>query len=218
MFVDIHSHRYNSLPNVIRVSHCDPDRMIDPTSFFSIGIHPWNVHQNSLDVEMDVLKSRLNDNHLLMIGECGLDKIKGGDWALQKDVFLRQVAIAESIGLPLIIHCVKSYNEMIDIHRDHHSVPWIFHAFNGSPQLAVQLCKLGFYLSMGQRQLVSSKGQEALQSIALDRLFFETDDTDDDIIATYALAASILSMPLLELIAKLECNFKSVVKADFLFI
>ena len=218
MYIDIHSHRDHSTPDIIRVCHCDSDGAMGPSGFYSVGIHPWNVQHVNLDEQLELMKSLVNDDRLLMIGECGLDKTKGADWALQNNAFLHQVELAEMVNKPLIIHCVKSYNEMIDIHRNHHSVPWIFHAFNGSAQLALQLCKLGFYLSMGQRQLMSTKGQKTLRSVALDRLFFETDDTDDDIIATYALAASVLSMPLPELEAKVEGNFKSVVKADFLFV
>jgi TatD DNase family protein len=218
MYIDIHSHRDHSTPDIIRVCHCDSDGAMGPSGFYSVGIHPWNVQHVNLDEQLELMKSLVNDDRLLMIGECGLDKTKGADWALQNNAFLHQVELAEMVNKPLIIHCVKSYNEMIDIHRNHHSVPWIFHAFNGKPQLAVQLCKLGFYLSMGQRQLRSPKGQEALRFIALDRLFLETDDTDDDIVESYTLAARVLSMSVPNLIDRIAINFKSVMKTDFPFV
>lgn len=51
----------------------------------------------------------------LAIGEAGLDKLASADILLQKEVLIRQILLSESVGKPLVIHCVKAFNELIEL-------------------------------------------------------------------------------------------------------
>ena len=46
---------------------------------------------------------------VLAIGEAGLDRLGPADILLQKEVFVRQILLSESVGKPLVIHCVKAF-------------------------------------------------------------------------------------------------------------
>lgn len=99
---------------------------------------------------------------------------------------------------PLIIHCVRAYEEVLAIKKEWGTqgdvIPWIFHGFNKKPAVAQMLLRAGAYLSFGAALLVP--GSPAAQSLAIcppGRYFLETDDRNDvSIAAVYAAAAAIL--------------------------
>ena len=49
--------------------------------------------------------------------EAGLDKLASADILLQKEVLIRQILLSESVGKPLVIHCVKAFNELIELKK-----------------------------------------------------------------------------------------------------
>ena len=98
--------------------------------------------------------------------------------------------MAEECAKPLIIHCVKAWQEIIAAKkRIRPHVPWIIHGFRGNGELAVQLVNQGFYLSFGEYFNV-----EALQAVWPDRLLVETDDKQIDIRLVYTKLAEALSV------------------------
>ena len=208
LFVDIHSHQIHLQKDVLRVLNCYPHQVSLMTSVYSCGIHPWYVNADSLEDDVKLLNDLSNDKKMLMIGECGLDKSKHVPWGDQLNAFQAQILLAEQIQKPLIIHCVNAYNEVIDLHRQHHSVPWLIHGFNGHPQLAEQLCREGFYLSFGQKQITNPKTREALLKVPLSQIFFETDDTSDTIVETYGQAAVLLNLSVDQLKLNVQLNFE----------
>lgn len=51
------------------------------------------------------------------IGECGLDKYSQVDFDIQKQYFIKQIELSELTHKPLIIHCVKAYNELLNLKK-----------------------------------------------------------------------------------------------------
>ncbi|MBQ5461586.1 MAG: TatD family hydrolase, partial [Bacteroidaceae bacterium] len=105
-FVDIHTHKLPEEPQnslhgkIITVVNCLPNADIERFEYCSVGIHPWDVTKNWQD-DFEILKKRVLQPQVVAIGECGLDKLRGGEWSLQKDCFQAQIDLAKQTGKPL---------------------------------------------------------------------------------------------------------------------
>jgi TatD DNase family protein len=139
-----------------------------------------------------------------------LDKLKGPGINKQIEIFKRQILLSEDFHLPVILHCVKSWNELRVLKRElNPKQTWIFHGFTKS-SLTEEVLKEGIYISIGHAILTSSTLQSALKNIPLNRLFLETDDAECAIEEIYAKVSELKNIPLSELQSQLEENFKNV--------
>lgn len=183
---DIHTHKIASQPpegyKLVSIVNTYPHTAnlvnIDDV-YYSCGMHPWYL--DNAREQFDRLKEVVKNNRVVAVGEAGLDKIQGGDWLLQMEYFRKQIELAEEIQKPLIIHCVKAWNELIDLHKEY--MPkntWIVHGFRGKPELAEQLVRKGIKISLG-----NSFNPQVLKRISLDSIFCETDDNNISILSIY---------------------------------
>lgn len=143
------------------------------------GIHPWVVADIG-DVEEAL--SRLRDLDVDGIGELGLDRLRAADddaWERQRAVFRAQLALARQRDLPVVLHCVRAFPELLAIcERD--GVPrrgGMVHAWAGPPDQVERAQRLGLYVSFGT--LVANerarKARHSVPQVAADRLLVETD-------------------------------------------
>jgi TatD DNase family protein len=210
IFYDVHSHKLSENENVVTVHSIDlglkgnavfgvEDVRRRPHELFSAGIHPWNPDAS----KTAELKELALLSNVVAIGEAGLDKLKN-DFEMQKQLFEIQVQIAEKTGKPLIIHCVRAWNELLDVRkRFKPSVAWIIHGFRGGEKLAGQLIYAGMYLSFGKNFHPESlkKAWEA------GRLLTETDDDNTDIRNVYESISETLNISQEELSAEAATAF-----------
>jgi TatD DNase family protein len=177
-----------------------------------MGLHPWYISEKECSRQMKMVSKTVADKRVLAIGETGLDKLAETGFNLQKKIFQQHIEIAEEHNKPLIIHAVKTFNEIITLKKESRSnIPWIIHGFNGKIQLADMLIQHGFYLSFGQALM--SKNPTIHKSIAkvpYDRFFLETDDSEYRIIDIYEKAAVGLHIDLASLKRQLAINFRKV--------
>lgn len=163
--------------------------------WFSVGIHPWRIENYQKHYPWEELHHFLSLPQMLAIGEAGIDKICGVSLDEQERVFLHQAEMAEEIGKPLIIHMVKSADEMVRIRKQMRpSVPWIIHGFRGKPAQAQQLLRHDFCLSFG-----ALYHPESLNLTPLSRLFLETDEADVSIESLVERASEIKGINLEEM-------------------
>jgi TatD DNase family protein len=164
---------------------------------YSIGFHPYNVGKADEKETLETVRTATRHPNIFAIGEIGLDKAIDAPLDLQKRVFEKQVEIAESARLPVILHVVRAFNEMIEFMKAHKpAVPMIIHGYNGSREMAEALVKAGFMVSFGEAIAGEhSKIVEALLSVPLDRLFLETDEGLLDIREIYHTAAEVKGIP-----------------------
>lgn len=176
----------------------------------SIGLHPWHLQDHEAD--MRELERYATLPNVLAIGECGLDKACSTDMQLQVAVFEQQATLAQRIGKPLIIHCVRAHEEVVAIlKRQHITVPVIFHGFNKSEQLAARLLKDGYYLSFGSAILrENAPALGVLQDVPTTKFFLETDNSGLPIADIYARAAEIRKTTQDAIILQTKANFKAV--------
>jgi TatD DNase family protein len=183
-FINIHSHHCNGseyicIRNVIAGKEDIPD---SENVFFSYGFHPWFIdNREEVEVQLAQMSNIITRDQCLMIGECGLDKVCETPMDWQEKVFIQQIQISERLNLPMIIHCVKAFEEVLKIRKEMKAKqPWIFHGYGGSQQLAERIVKEGCYLSFGKLIFQSgSKSLATLKSIDPSQFFLETDEADD---------------------------------------
>lgn len=213
MYIDIHRHSADpGTANIfIRNLFHNQTNEIIPGSFFSVGLHPWNVNLNTLTKDVNQVLACADNPLIVAVGETGLDKkIKTG-LEIQLRAFELQIEIAKSANKPMIIHCVGAYNEIFELKlKSGATKPWLLHWFNANVQMGLQLVSKGFYLSFGHMLFKKdSKACKAFTQMPLEFIFFETDDAGYEIDEIYHRASELLAIPLSVLEKKIEQNFES---------
>ena len=174
--------------------------------YASVGIHPWHLTLENSESQWEALRQSVKDKRIIAIGECGLDKLQGPSLELQTSLFKQEATLAEECSLPLIIHCVKAFNELIQLKKEiSPRQPWIIHGFRGKLPLAADCIRHGFYLSIG-----SHFQENALKAIPLDRLFIETDESEESIESIYQRIAEIKGISQQELLEAINKNVREV--------
>lgn len=211
IYYNIHTHYDFQEPDVILIrnfnvgeygSFCGLDIQ---HSFFSLGIHPWKLRESELSGNITYIEQNAIFDSIKAIGECGLDKLSPVSMELQKKAFLAQIMISERFEKPLIIHCVKAFDELIAIKKMINPKQiWILHGFRGKPQQAEQLTNQGFFFSLGWKY-----NDQSLSAIPLNRLFLETDDEKISIRKVYEKIAGSKDLELKELGQYVELNVKT---------
>ena len=210
-FVDIHTHNAKTDNDLIQIVNLDLNQSCPEHGFFSYGIHPWALDKADSQVEeaLFLLEERLQSPNALALGEAGLDKMHKDSFEQQIAVFERQIDLSEAMQKPMILHNVKSHNEILALHKKHKAKqPWILHGFNGTEQDIQQLTGQGLYLSVGESLLhPERKIAKSLKNIPLEMLFLETDMAEVSIETVYEMAACLLEIELSELKTKIFSNF-----------
>ena len=177
-----------------------------PEHYFSVGIHPQNIHEQ-WENDLENLKIISQNPKCLAIGECGLDALVNIDENLQKKIFEAQILWANQIQKPVIIHCVKRFQELIPFQKIA-KVPLIIHGFNKKKAIADEMLKHGFYLSFGKSVLHNLSLQTTLKEIPLEKIFLETDDADFDIAELYQKVAEIKEISIEKLQEQISKNLE----------
>ena len=200
--LDIHTHDKSRIDAIINIY---PNEQLIEGAYHSVGIHPWHtVDIDSSTIEK--LSTLTAHPQVVAIGETGLDALKGASIEKQIEIFKLHVSLSEKYQKPLIIHCVKCFNDIIELKKTLHStMPWIIHGFRGKKEVAEMLLKAGCYLSFG-----SSFQETALSAVPLNRLFIETDDTVEKIEGLYQRIATVRGEALEELAQGVKKNVKEV--------
>lgn len=207
---DVHTHRVPDRMDRHRVHLLNlfpkgfEGRVIREDVWYSVGVHPW--YSADAGHDLDLLAQWVNDERVLAVGEVGLDRLEGASVEVQEDLFCQQIALAEEVRKPMVIHSVRSWGRLMDIYREMKpQQPWILHGFRGKPELARQLSAMGLYFSIGERY-----NKEALKVIPLDRLLCETDESEVTIDEVYKEVARSLGMKMWKLAVIVEGNIKAL--------
>lgn len=214
-FLDIHTHEAKQKDGVIAIQSLSLTEStflaMPKTKPISIGIHPWYGHLEELPKSMKYLNVLAKQNNVQLIGECGLDKLRGEEIPKQLQMLEAQINLAEELKKPVILHCVKAFDELIALKkRLKPSVPMIIHGFNKKYEMAQQLMAHGFYLSFGAAVLKSEEIAQILEEIQ-QPFFLETDDSDIDIVTIYERVAEIKKITVDELKDVIFANWKKLV-------
>lgn len=210
-FINIHTHSLLINDGHIQIVNLNLNRPCPEQGYYSYGIHPWDL--NNVDFQIDeamrLLDERLQSPNVLALGEAGLDKMHKASFERQIELFERQIELSEALKKPMILHDVRSHNEIIALRKKHKAKqPWILHGFNGTEQDVQQLIGQGIYFSVGESLLhPERKICKSLKFIDLNYLFLETDMAEIGIEKVYEAAANLLEMDIITLQKQFFANF-----------
>ena len=149
-----------------------------PHMYAAVGIHPENCDDFQPEM-IDQLRELAKDEKVKAIGEIGLDYYweDNAPRDLQKKVFRAQLELALELDLPVIIHDREAHGDTLSIVQEYPGVRGEFHCFSGSPEMARELLKMGWYLGFdGPITFKNNKKAPAVvAAVPLDRMLLETD-------------------------------------------
>ncbi len=157
-----------------------------PQMYVAAGLHPEDVHFDDLclDTELPCLCELLDtpekraENKIVALGEIGLDyHVENPDKQKQMAFFEAQLALAERLDIPVIIHDREAHGDCFEAVLRHPTVRGVFHSFSGSSEMARELVKRGFYISFsGVLTFKNAKrAPEVVAAVPPDRILIETD-------------------------------------------
>jgi len=213
-YIDIHTHRKaNSedqftIHNIFAIDF-NPNELISK-NYYSVGLHPWHIEEGKIDMQLQNVLLAAQNKNVLAIGEIGLDRTIDVSIELQTKIFIEQIKIAEQVNKPIIVHCVKTYSDIIALNkRLKIKVPLIFHGYNGNEQIMKQLVLQKCYVSFGSWLMnQKSKAFETFLFGSPEFTFFETDESEYPLEDIYLRAAVLRNINLTELLKQTEANFK----------
>ncbi len=198
-FIDIHNHGGIPGPGRFTVENlmAHEDRVPDNRSgiAYTYGIHPWHVTSESSRHQLEKVGKFAHSDNVIALGEAGFDRLRGPDQDLQREVFTDQVKISSDAGKPLFIHCVKAWDELLEVHKMMNPArPWIIHGFRGKRELALQLISKGMYISFWFDFIIRPESEGLVKSVPAERIFLETDGSDVPIVSIYEKVAHDLGI------------------------
>ncbi len=145
------------------------------------GLHPYFLDSASLD-QIERLGDQCAESGAVAVGEIGLDCWPDAvDMTRQMVFFKRQLNVAKSLSLPVILHARKSYDLVLKCLRDiGFKQGGVVHAFNGSVEQAKRFLDLGFVLGIGGTITYprAKKAHRVLASLQSSDFVLETDSPD----------------------------------------
>ena len=209
----------SSSPDVLSVRsfhQLEQDLFAQWTSACSVGLHPWFVSGVDWvrDGQWDWLSRVAREEKVVLLGECGLDKLQGPDLADQQLVFEHCLSLAEQLQKPMVIHCVRAYEELLaSVQKIKPTVPLIIHGYARKATVLKPLLERGFYVSYGAAILhPNSAAAQSLAQTPLEKLFLESDDKMLPIADLYARAAQIKGLSVQKLETALQNNLETVLR------
>lgn len=202
-YIDIHTHKiYSDQTRFIYNAHIFQAN--EKAKQQSIGLHPWYI--KDIAKEMFQLRKQIADQGVVAIGECGLDKMTSTPYPIQEEAFRLQIQLAITNNLPIIVHCVKAYQECEMLLQNYNKV--VFHGFNKKLNFLLPLLFKGYYVSFGTALLQPTASIiESFMNTPLEQLFLETDHKPNHIKEVYKAAAKIRGISEATLITQINKNF-----------
>ena len=149
-----------------------------PHVYAAVGIHPSDC-AGAGEAEYEALRQLARHEKVVAIGEIGLDYYweQNPPKERQQEVFRRQMEMARQLKLPVIIHDREAHGDSLAIALEYPALRGVFHCFSGSPEMAEELIKRGWFLGFdGPITYQNARRAPEVAAITpLDRIVIETD-------------------------------------------
>ena len=149
-----------------------------PHLYAAVGIHPEDCAGAS-EEDFAAIRALAAHPKVKAIGEVGLDYYwkENPPRDFQQAVFRRQLALAEELDLPVIVHDREAHGDCLNIVRDFPRVRGVFHCYSGSPEMARELVDMGWYLGFDGPITYKNarRAPEVIAAVPLERILIETD-------------------------------------------
>lgn len=197
MYIDTHLHlennektssiieeAYQNNVKKLMISGCDKKGILDALEiikkfdnvFATVGFHPSEVGNVTEEDILWLEEIIRKESKIIGLGEIGLDYYYGKeDKEQQKELFEKQLALAEKLNVPVVIHSREAFQDTYDLLKSHH-LKGVIHCFNGSIEVANLYIKLGYVLGIGGViTFKNSKLGEVVEQIPMENIILETD-------------------------------------------
>lgn len=144
--------------------------------YAAIGLHPSEIDKEK-ENDLSWIYELAKNKKVIAIGEIGLDYYWDKSYNdLQRDIFIKQIKIANELKLPVIVHSRDAHQDTFDIMKENQT-KGILHAYQSSLELAREYIKLGYYLGIGGVLTFKNAKviKDVVREIDLDFLLTETD-------------------------------------------
>ena len=207
MVLDFHTHCLQAEHAIINADAC---RFFPQAGkCYSVGVHPW-LAEDDAAVQWERVQALAAHPQVVAIGETGLDSLRGAPLAEQMPLFERHIALAEQVGKPLVVHVVRTSQQVLQVwRRSERSVACAMHGFRGNTHVVKPLVEAGFYISFGEHF-----NAEALRQVPLCQILAETDESALPIADIIARMAEALSMPAADVQTLISANLHRFLHHD----
>lgn len=143
-----------------------------------LGVHPSEVKDWNDDL-IDKIKEYLKSSKIVGIGEIGLDYYWDKSFNdLQKEVFIKQIKLANELNFPISVHDREAHKDTFDILTEYNkNSAVVMHCFSGSVEFMKECVKQGWYIAIGGVVTFKKaiKMKEVAKEVPFDKLLLETD-------------------------------------------
>lgn len=147
--------------------------------FCMLGVFPEEAKTWNKKTYEKIKKLAKNNSKVVAIGEIGLDYYWDTTYVeLQKEIFIKQIQLANELNLPIDVHDREAHKDTFDILKEYNKgSDVVLHCFSGSVEFAKECIKQGWYLSLGGVVTFKNakKMKEVAKEISLEHLMLETD-------------------------------------------
>ncbi len=146
--------------------------------YAAVGLHPESAESFSED-DIKEIAMLAKNNKVVAIGEIGLDYHYDYDKTAQKSLLIKQIILADSLNLPVIIHLRDAYLDMENILKEYKKYinnGILFHCYSGSREMIDRFAFLDPYYAFGGAITFKNNNRaEVIKTVKKDRLMLETD-------------------------------------------
>ena len=165
VFFDFHSHQVNPPPGVTALIS-RPAPLPEDGKLYSLQLHPWHLAGTELPAGF-----RENAVRAAAIGEIGLDRLRGPELPLQRQLFRTALKVAAEFNKPVVLHCVRAAAELRSDLKPYPEMKKLLHGFRGGVRELESWLELGFFVSLAPNAL-----RPEFAPFASARIGLETDD------------------------------------------
>lgn len=145
--------------------------------YATCGISPNDISED-VDNQIKEIEEIAKSDKIVAIGEIGLDYYWNKDnKEKQKEVFIKQIEIANKLNLPIVIHTRDAVMDTLEVLKQNAvNKKGVFHCCPLNIELVKEALKLGFYISFsGNITFKNAKSDEIIKIVPLDKILIETD-------------------------------------------
>lgn len=150
----------------------------NPIIYSMIGIYPSEAKTYTQEIEEKMIEFAKNPK-VVAVGEIGLDYYWDKSFVdLQKEVFIKQIYLANKLNLPIVVHDREAHKDCFDILKEYNKGSKVlFHCFSGSVEFMRECVKQGWYIALGGVVTFKNaiKMKDVAREVPLDKLVLETD-------------------------------------------
>ncbi|MCH5180598.1 MAG: TatD family hydrolase [Erysipelotrichales bacterium] len=147
----------------------------------AIGLQPEEIDKTNVNALFDLFKTVKDNKKIVAIGEIGLDYYWEKDEnkkQVQRELFIKQIEIANELKLPIIVHSRDALQDTYEILKCHQPIMGgVMHCYSGPKEMVNEFIKLGMYISLGGPVTFKNARvpKEVATSIDINYLLIETD-------------------------------------------